>query len=252
MPGSDAPDPTDPSAAPREFTIDELAAESRVPSRTIRFYQSKKALPPPERRGRKAIYNEAHVARLQLIARLQDQGLTIKAIRGLLGRADRGELDLSDWLGLKTQLQTPWADDPTRVVDRDELVELTGTDRDGLVADLVRLRLVERTGDRFTVSSPALLDVTMRLEQAGIDLEVSAEAARVLRRHFAKAAVEVSRYVLGHLADAPDGEALERAFEALRPMGLEAVQLIFAHEMQKALQAELASGKATDVVRRTP
>lgn len=251
MPGSDAHDAVhSPDGERREFTIDELAAETGVPSRTIRFYQSKKALPAPERRGRKAIYGEAHVARLQLIARLQDQGLTIKAIRGLLTRADRGELDLGDWLGLKTQLQTPWADDPARLVDRATLHELAGADRDGLVADLVRLHLVERTGDRFTVPSPALLDVIMRLERAGIDLEVSAGAARLLRRHLSRAATEVSRHVLAHLADAPDAEALVRAFETLRPVGLEAVQLIFAHEMQKALQQELASGKAADVVRR--
>ena len=56
--------PPQPASAPdasgenREFTIDELAAETQVPSRTIRFYQSKKALPAPERRGRKAVYTE--------------------------------------------------------------------------------------------------------------------------------------------------------------------------------------------------
>ena len=40
------------------YTIDELAAVARVPSRTIRFYQSKGALMPPEIRGRLAIYSE--------------------------------------------------------------------------------------------------------------------------------------------------------------------------------------------------
>ncbi|MDP6080909.1 MAG: AMP-binding protein, partial [Arenicellales bacterium] len=47
-----------------EYTIDELAAETQVPSRTIRFYQSKKALPAPERRGRKAVYTAEHAERL--------------------------------------------------------------------------------------------------------------------------------------------------------------------------------------------
>src|SRR5258708_24418105 len=35
-----------------EYTIDELASTARVPSRTIRFYQSRGALMPPEIRGR--------------------------------------------------------------------------------------------------------------------------------------------------------------------------------------------------------
>ena len=43
-------------ADPDQLTIDELAAQSRVPSRTIRYYQSKGVLPPPEIKGRVAYY----------------------------------------------------------------------------------------------------------------------------------------------------------------------------------------------------
>jgi len=39
-----------------EYTIDDLAAVSRVPSRTIRFYQSKGALQSPKIKGRVAFY----------------------------------------------------------------------------------------------------------------------------------------------------------------------------------------------------
>jgi DNA-binding transcriptional MerR regulator len=246
------PEATD---GPREYTIDELAADTQVPSRTIRFYQSKKALPPPERRGRKAIYTEEHAERLRLIARLQDQGLTIRAIRDVMFRSDKGELELGDWLGLKNQLQTPWADDAPRVVTRAELFELTGTDRDGLIAELVRARIIKRSRDQFTVRSPALLSVTMRLERAGIDLETSVAAAKILRRHLSRTAVEVSRHFLAHVSrstsDALTPERVIEAFETLRPVGLEAVQLIFAQEMEKALRKAVASGKAIDAVRRS-
>jgi len=240
----------------REFTIDELAAETKVPSRTIRFYQSKRALPAPQRRGRRAVYTEEHVGRLQLIARLQDQGLTIKAIRGLLSSSDRGEIEMSSWLGLTTELQTPWADDSPRVVTRDALIELTGTDREGLIAELVREGLIERVSDRFSVLSPALLAVTMRLEGAGVELATSAEAARALRRHLAKAAEDVSRLFLRQLRPAATDETnpdrLAEVFDTLRPVGLEAVRLIFAQEMERALQEALASGRATDAVRKSP
>ena len=84
--------------AGREYTIDELAAASQVPSRTIRFYQSKGALPHPQIRGRVAYYGPAHIERLKLIASLQDRGLRIDAIRELTSRIDRGELDVNEWL----------------------------------------------------------------------------------------------------------------------------------------------------------
>jgi len=245
----------DASGENREFTIDELAAETQVPSRTIRFYQSKKALPAPERRGRKAVYTEEHAERLRLIARLQDQGLTIKAIRDVLSRADKGELELGDWLGLKNQLQAPWADDAPRVLTRADLFELTGSSRNGLIADLVRAEIITRSGDVFSVQSPALLVIAMRLERAGIDLTTSAGATKMLRRHLAKAAQEVSRHFLSQMSETASGpstpERVGEAFETLRPVSLEVVQLIFAQEMEKSLRKAVESGRATAVVRRS-
>ena len=101
---------------PTEYTIDELATVSRVPSRTIRFYQSRGALMPPEIRGRVAYYGEPHLRRLELIAQLQDRGLRIDAIRDVLGSIDRGELDLAEWLGVEQQVHAPWANDQARTV----------------------------------------------------------------------------------------------------------------------------------------
>ena len=77
-----------------------------------------------------AIYSEAHVARLKLIAKLQDQGLQIKAIRELYNGVWTDELDLGDWLGLKAQLQTPWADDSPMMVTKDALFEFIGQERE--------------------------------------------------------------------------------------------------------------------------
>jgi len=199
----------------REFTIDELSAESGVPSRTIRFYQSKKALPPPERRGRQAIYDDTHVERLKLIGRLQDQGLTIKAIRTLLARADRGEVEIGAWLGLNNQLQVPWADDRPSFVTAEELVASTGLDRDGMIAELVDAGLVERAPSGFAVPSPALLEITVRLARAGVSPRTSARAAVVLRRHLSRAAAEVSRHFLDRVVEG-DGIEPERLEEVLK------------------------------------
>src|SRR4030088_3159235 len=103
-PGHDA-------AAPPEHTIDEIASLSRVPSRTIRFYQSRGALMAPEIRGRVAYYGKPHVERLKLIAQLSDRGLRIDAIGDLMKRIDRGEVDLAEWLGVEEEMQAPWVTD---------------------------------------------------------------------------------------------------------------------------------------------
>ena len=68
------------------YTIDELAAATGVPSRTVRHYQWVGALQPPARKGRIALYREEHLQRLQLIGKLQDRGYGSPAI-GATGQA---------------------------------------------------------------------------------------------------------------------------------------------------------------------
>jgi DNA-binding transcriptional MerR regulator len=239
---------TEPEEAPPGHTIDELAALSRVPSRTIRFYQAKGVLPRPELRGRVAYYGPAHVERLKLIASLQDRGLRIDAIRDLVARIDKGELDVNEWLGLDAQLQGPWANDQPRTVTEAELVQMVGEARPGLLAALVRTKLVARHGDVFLVKSPALLHVAARLLAAGIDLETTSEAAEILRKHLGRAAADLADYFFAHARDGlahddatPDG--LAAIFQELRPMGLEAVRVIFAQEMERVLRKKAESGE---------
>jgi DNA-binding transcriptional MerR regulator len=244
---------TDAALAPQEgpqYTIDELAMATRVPSRTIRFYQSKGALPGPTIKGRVAYYGGDHVDRLKLIASLQDRGLRIKAIRDLLARVDKGELVLSEWLGLEQQLQEPWAQDRPRVVTEAELRELIG-DRRGFIAELVRLKEIERRGDSYLIPSPALLQVALRLEAAGVDIEAAKGAAAILRKHLARAAGDLTAHFwkrigagFGRGATAQD---LSAAYEALRPTGQEAVRVIFAQEMERALRKLVDSGATAEL-----
>jgi len=215
------------------LTIDELAASTRLPSRTIRFYQSKGALMPPEIRGRVAYYGQPHVERLKLIAQLQDRGLRIDAIGDLLKKIERGELDLAEWLGVEEQMQAPWANDRPRTVTEAELYELAGAKRPALLADLMRARIVERRGDVYLVASPALLATAAKLEAVGIDLEMAGEASRLLRKHLGRA-----------VADLVESGPL---FDALRAAGTEAVRVLFARAMEKALRELAASGKVASL-----
>jgi DNA-binding transcriptional MerR regulator len=238
-----------PAEGAPEHTIDELAALSQVPSRTIRFYQAKGVLPRPQVRGRVAFYGPAHVERLKLIASLQDRGLRIDGIRELLTRIDQGELDVNEWLGLDAQLQGSWVFEKPRTLTEPELREILGGDRPGLLAALARARLVERHGEVFLAKSPALLQIAARLDAAGIDLDTSREAGEILQKHLARAAVELADHFFSHAREgfgrnATAGE-LSAALAALRPMGLEAVRVIFAREMERVLRKKAESGETT-------
>lgn len=227
----------------REYTIDEISAHLRMPSRTVRFYQSRGALMPPTLRGRVAYYDGGHVERLKLIGQLQDRGLRIDAIVDLVESIDKGETDWAEWLGVQQEVQSSWANDHPRTLTDAELYELAGTRRPGLLADLTRANLIERRGDRWLLSSPALLSVAMKLEAAGIDLSTAVAASEILRKHLAKAASElVARFV----KSAEGGEvAADPAsmFQALRQSGIDAVRVMFGREMERQMRTLLESGK---------
>lgn len=241
-------------SAANGFTIDELAARTRVPSRTIRFYQAKGALPRPAVRGRTAYYGEAHVERLKLIADLQDRGLTIRAIRDLVARIEKGDLELGAWLGVEEQLSRPWANDAPRLVSEDELRELVGSDRPGLVSELVRLGLVTREHGSFLVGSTSLLKLALELEGAGVDLEVASKAGDLIRKHVARAAQDVVRYLIEHAGrgfgrnETPDD--IGRAIGGIRSKALEAAAVIFGQEVEKTLAGLIQSGEIARVTAR--
>ena len=77
------------------LTIDELAHHSGLPASTIRLYQTKGVLPPPTKQGRVGYYGEGHVARLKLIAQLQNEGFSLASISRLVDAWENGRgLDL--------------------------------------------------------------------------------------------------------------------------------------------------------------
>ena len=249
---STVPDDANATAA-TEYTIDELAVAARVPSRTIRFYQAKGALPKPKIRGRVAYYGPEHIERLKLIGSLQDRGLRIRAIRDLLTQADKGELALNEWLGLEQQLQEPWANDRPRVVNEAELAELLGA-RPGAAAELLRAGQIERMGDSYLIKSPALLNVSLRLEAGGIDFETAIGASAILRKHMHRATEDLAAFFyknvgkgFGRDLTATD---LSDAYRALRPHGLEAVSIVFAQEMERTLRKLVGSGATSSLPAR--
>ncbi|MDR3575872.1 MAG: MerR family transcriptional regulator [Anaerolineaceae bacterium] len=65
----------------RDYLIHELAEQANVSVRTIRYYLDQGLLPPPQVKGRYALFNSEHLGRLELIRRLKDAYLPLREIR---------------------------------------------------------------------------------------------------------------------------------------------------------------------------
>lgn len=241
-PDSDAPQ------GEHEYTIDQLAAKTGVPSRTIRFYQAKGVLPPPQRRGRVAFYDDTHGTRLKLVSELQDKGLRLRAIRDLILTPDADNETIQQWLGLGQKIGNFGADEP-QLLTEDQLRELLGNPAPGTIARLRRYGgvTVEGSGlsQRYLVDSPALLRIAGQLEAAGISLEISLKFHEILEKHLRRTADEVVEIALKQLgkgfgrSNRPGDVA--RAVECLSPTapGGDAVRVVFAREIQRAVSERL-------------
>jgi DNA-binding transcriptional MerR regulator len=68
------------------LTIGELAATTGVPASTIRFWERKRVLAPPERTAGQRRYRPDAVERVVLLRKCQEAGLTLADIRELQRR----------------------------------------------------------------------------------------------------------------------------------------------------------------------
>lgn len=68
----------------RLFDLDELAALTGIPLRTIRFYIQEGLVPRPSGKGRGAHYDRTHLEALLAVRRWQSDGLSLDRIRRLL------------------------------------------------------------------------------------------------------------------------------------------------------------------------
>jgi len=83
----------------REFSLDQLAAASETPARTIRYYIARGLVKGPSKAGRGATYTTDHLSALRQVKHLQAQGKTLGEIEAMLTTA----LD-----GAASPDATPW------------------------------------------------------------------------------------------------------------------------------------------------
>jgi DNA-binding transcriptional MerR regulator len=166
-----------------ELDVDELARRAGTTVRNVRLYQERGLLPKPERRGRRAVYSEEHLSRLQLVLRLMGRGYSLAAIKDLTEAWDRDH-DLGHVLGLKEAVGTRFnREDPLRVTLEElrALYPYTDEDLDETIERDTAMGILVRDGDDFVIPSPAFFTIGATLVEAGIPmLVVEAMAERIL------------------------------------------------------------------------
>src|SRR5918998_619575 len=143
---------------PADLTIDELARRAGMTVRNVRAHQSRGLLPPPEVRGRTGFYGAEHLARLELIRTLQDEGFNLESIRRLLERTGGSSEEL---LRFTRAAREPFAAEQPEVVGVEELARRFGA--------AGRADLLGRAGEELTA--------------LGVGPDVALETLERLREH---------------------------------------------------------------------
>ena len=168
-----------------EMRLDDLAAAAEVATTTVRLYRQRGLLPPPRLQGRTGWYSASHLARLRLIARLQDEGFSLAGIGRLLESWEQGR-DLTDLVGVEAQLDQLLGRRAAVVLSPMELAERfpVATLTPELVQRAAAMGLVEPTDDgRFRVADERFLDTGAALAELGVPMDVILDEWAHLARH---------------------------------------------------------------------
>lgn len=221
--------------------VEELAARADLSVDTIRFYQKRRLLPPPERRGRIGWYGPEHVERLARIKDLQRRGFPLAVIRRIVS----GELDRADepLAAAVAAAGDDAAGEDEEFLTLEQLAARSGVP-EALIESVVREGLLvprRHEGDaRFTSADVDILAAGLRLLETGLPMP---ELLTLARRHHeatretAEAAVGMfDTYVREPLraADLSDDERAERLVEAFRVL-LPSVTALVAHHFRRVL-----------------
>lgn len=228
-----------------DLTIDEIAHRTGMTARNIRAHQSRGLLPSPEMRGRTGYYGPEHVARIQLIRELQDEGFTLEAIRRLIERANGSSAEI---LRFTRVLREPFEDETPEIVTVEELAERWKDVDPAMLDRSVKLGLLRPLADgTYEIASPRLQHAADELVALGLSQEQALDLAAELRKHADRVARVYSDLFLEHVWKPfeADGSPEERwpevraALERLRPLAGESLIAMFGLAMNDAIDQEV-------------
>ncbi|MBX3272377.1 MAG: MerR family transcriptional regulator [Sandaracinaceae bacterium] len=231
-----------------ELTVEELASRVGTTVRNVRAYQDKGLLPPPERRGRHAIYSDEHLFRLRLVHQLLARGYTLASIGEVIAAWEQGQ-DLAALIGLESAIASPWSSEVPAHLTLAQVVERFGVTAPRALSKAIGLGFLEPEGDGFRAPSPRLLHAGEELVRAGVPLEALLDEAGALRADAERIARGFVELVATHVFDAAgDGGTLPPADEVprlagivrrLRPLAVMVVEAELARALERAAHEAL-------------
>ena len=229
------------------FTIDEVARKVGMTARNVRAHQSRGLVPPPILKGRTGYYGPEHVARLEMIRDLQEQGFNLEAIRRLLENAPADST--AEVLDFTRALVAPFGDERPRIVhERDFVRRWGGALTSDLAERALALGVVRDLGDgTYEIRSPRLVRAAEELADLGVPLEVAIEVTAALKRHAEAVAAAYVSLFLDHVwrpfqergEPAAEWPGVRDALERLRPLAGESLLSMFGLTMTDAVEVAL-------------
>ncbi len=201
-----------------EYRVEELARAGGVRVDTVRFYQGRGLLAAPLKRGRVAIYDDQHLARLRRIRDLQQQGFKLEQIQRVLAgsRSEGGEALLGALLEETVG---------ERMLSGEELAAETGLPpamvRAAVESGLLRPLQVDGR-ECYSEADAEMARAGLSLLESGLPLQSLLEVATVHARHVSEVCESgidlFDDYVRKAGSNAGDDHAVTRSFEMLLPL----------------------------------
>ena len=223
-----------------EYRVAEIAEAAGVAVDTVRFYQGRGLIPPPERRGRFAIYTGRHLERLRRIRSLLDAGFSLAQIRKLLDESPTRETESAP---TGPQSSTPSTEKTlldalaTRsvgegTVSRHELAEETGVPL-ALVSAAIQAGLISpieiQGEERFPRSDLEMIASALEILEMGMPLDRLLELAALHAASVDQLAEKAIDLFDDYVRKPREGdeEGVRRVFERLLPRATQIVALHF-------------------------
>jgi DNA-binding transcriptional MerR regulator len=169
-----------------DFQIEELSRRTGMTVRSLRSYQSRRLLPPPEVRGRTGYYDERHVSRIELIKELQSEGFKLDSLARML---DEGALSDGDLLRFTRSVRGMFRATEGQIATVEDLVRRFRIDDPASAAPLLdraqKLGLLSQVGDdAYEELAPRLIQAGAHaIETLGLELDEALDIVVQLRKH---------------------------------------------------------------------
>lgn len=250
-------------ASSHTMTIEELATQVGMTVRNIRAYNSAGLLPPPTLRGRLGLYGEEHLAQLQAIRMLRNQGLSLERIKAVVEQNNRNEAsgawnklgDLARVLSWHIPVDQKALRLPLSTIEATWRADFTPAQTEQLVRSGLQRILPDGSIEYLT---PGLRAVAQQLSDMGVPLDDALEMQEAVSRDLRRLVRSSLRTVLqeaGRRPEADQDEQVQRLLQSAPLLLLEAVQAMLpvilqqeAEHLAENLQP-LAAGMAANASR---